>query len=135
MCKEKGTPRFRLVEVEVSSTSQQDFSLKDEEVLRDAKRIIAIEAYKVGTLALSPTGRAVVNDTVFKKSFLIIGTADSDEVLNKIPLSDLSRADNNGQLFYVDIPPVAPSKCSIKVATVATLSASESFVLAFHYEM
>jgi len=134
MCKDKGTPRYRIVEVDVTSAAVQDYTLTDEEVLRTAKRIIAIEAFMVGTVSTTPKGRAVVSDTVFKKSYLTIGTADTDEVLTKIPLSDLSRATNNGQLFYVDIPPIAPSKCNIHVGSVAGLSTSETFLLAFHYE-
>jgi hypothetical protein len=133
MC--KGTPRFRIVEVDVTSAGVQDFSLSDDEVLRDAKKIIAIEAYKVGTVTNTPKGRAVVNDTVFNKSFLVISTGASDEVLSGIPLADLNRAGNNGQLFYVDIPPISPSKCKIHVASTASLSASETFLLGFHYEL
>jgi hypothetical protein len=133
MC--KGTPRTRLVEVAIDSIVKTEFSLKDEEVLRKAKRIIAIEAYKVGTVSIAPSTAAVVNDTVFDKSFLTLGTEDGEEVIYKLPLADLNRAANNGQLFYVDIPPIAPSKCSIKVATTAALSAAEVFLLCFHYEM
>lgn len=134
MCHGKAIPRSRIVEVAINSAAVTDFSLKDEEVLRKAKKIIALEAYKVGTVSNAPSGAAVVNDTVFNKSFLIIGTEASDEVI-KIPLSDLNRAANSGELFYVDIPPIAPSKCSIKVATTASLNTAEVFLLSFHYEL
>jgi hypothetical protein len=132
MC--KATKRFRLVEVDVDSTSKQEFTLKDEEVLREAKKIVGIEAYKVGTVSITPSQRAVVNDTVFNKSFLTLTSGANDEVITEIPFADLNKAANNGQLFMVDIPPLVPSKCKIVVGTVAALSASETFLLGFHYE-
>lgn len=133
MCN-KGTKNFRLVVVDSTNANTQDYDLKDEENLRTAKRIVAIEAYKVGTVSNEPGGRPVINDTVFNKSFLTISTPDSDEVLYKIPFSDLNRAGNNGQLFLVDIPPLAPSKCKIRIASTVGIVTTESFLLGFHYE-
>lgn len=132
MCKQQGAPGFRTIEV--LSTAALSYTLPDDEILRNAKRIIGIVAYKVGTLALSKTGRPVVNDTVFNKSYLTVITADDRKVLVDLPFSDMNRAGNNGEIFYVDIPPIAPTKCEINVASAAALSASESFVLGFIYE-
>lgn len=120
--------------MQVDSTAKQKFNLGDEETLRDAKRIVAIEAYRLADVSMSPAARALVGDAIFEKSFLTIGTKDTDQVQYQIPLTDLCRADNDGQLYMVDIPPIAPSKCEIFVASVAGLSAAESFLLAFHYE-
>lgn len=132
MCKQKGAPGFRTIEVE--TTAAVDYTLPDDEILRKAKRIIGLVSYKVGTLALSSTGRPVVNDTVFNKSYLTIITADDRKVLVELPLSDLNRAANSGEIFYVDIPPIAPSKCEIHVGSPAALVTTESFVIGFLYE-
>jgi hypothetical protein len=133
MCNIK-TKRFRAIEVQIDSVGKQTFTLGDEETLRDAKRIVAIEAYRLADVSMSANARALVGDAIFEKSFLTISTKDTDQVHYRIPLTDLCRADNNGQLYEVDIPPIAPSKCEIFVATVAGLSAAESFLLGFHYE-
>ena len=135
MCKEKGIPASLLVEVAIDSASKTEFSLKNEELLGDAKRIIGVSAHKVGSVSIAPSGSAVVNDTVFNKSFLTLGTPGSKEPISKIPLAELNRAANNGQIFYLDVPPLAPSKCAIKVATVAGLVTTEVFLLTFYYEM
>lgn len=133
MCNQQGAPRYRYIEVQTDASTLQ-LSLKDESVLQEAKRIIAITAYRVGTVSNVPSGRPVVNDAVFKKSFLVLSTADTDEVFNKIPLSDLDRTANNGELYFVNIPPIAPTKCFIQIASVAGLNAGESFLLGFQYE-
>lgn len=133
MCKDKGTPNFRQIEVEITA-SQQQYSLKEEEILSDCKKIIGVEVYKVANVSVSPTGRPLVNNTVFTKSYLVIATKDSDEVLYMIPLASMDRSTNQGEIFRVDIPPIAPSKCYIKVGSIAGIVAGESFLLGFHYE-
>lgn len=132
MCTHK-TNRFRIVEVDCETTKQEYTLLKDD-VLDNAKQITAIEAYKVGDLALAPSGRATVNDTVLKKSFLTLSTSDTDEVQYRVPLIDLVRTMNNGQLFLVNLPKLAFSKCKVYVPTTAALSATESWVFGVHYE-
>ncbi len=132
MCNDKGTKRFRTVIVDCDT--KLEYTLQSDDILNKAKRIVAIEAYKVGDVSKSSTGRAVVNDTIFSKSYLTISSVETDEVLNKVPFTDLNKKTNNGMLFLVDIPPVAMSKCKIVIPDNAALSAAESWVLGFHYE-
>jgi hypothetical protein len=132
MCIQKGTPRFRIVEVDCAAI--QEYSLQNDDILSKAKSIIAIEAFRVANVTLTPKNRTVVNDAVFLKSFLTIATQVSDEILFRIPFINLSKKDNNGMLFMVNIPPIAMSKCKITVANTAGLVATETWLLAFHYE-
>lgn len=127
------TKKFRLVEVEC--VSQAATTLKNEEVLGKAKKIVGIEAYKVGTVAVSPSGRAVANNTVFLKSFLTLKTNNgSSEPVLRIPFADLERAGNSGKLLEVNLAPLAISKCEIVVGSVAGIVTTESWLLGFHYE-
>ena len=123
--------RFRIVEV---TSAGQNNTLNDEKVLDGAKRITAIEAYMVGDVAKGPSGAATVNDTIFKKSFLTLSTGESNEVLLHVPLTDLCKKTNAGQLFLVDLPPISATKSKVYIAELTGLVTTETFVLAFHYE-
>jgi hypothetical protein len=118
-----------------TDSAKNQYSLKNDEILRDAKRIVAIEAYRVGTVSIAPDGTTTVSDTIFNKASLTLETSDGTIVLTDVPLTDLCKADNNGQKFLVNIPPIVPSKCFIKVASPAGLSITEAFVIGFEYEM
>lgn len=133
MCQSDKTKRFRLLEVETKA-NQTEYTLQDNDNLNTVKRISAIEAYRVSKVAISPKGRAVISDAVFNKTFLTLATSDTDQQQHQIPLTDLCRADNNGQLFYVDIKPIAASKCVLKIASVAGILDTESILIGVHYE-
>lgn len=134
MCKQS-TKNYRVLEVAIPSTNQRDFYFPQDEILREARKITAIEAFKVGNSSQGPiSGLATVNDTVFNKSFLSLQTMGAEEPITNAALVDLSRKDNNGDLFTVDLPPLNITKCRITVPTAASLSTSEVFLIGFHYE-
>ena len=130
----KATKNFRLVVVNITA-AKQEWNLSDNEDLQQAKRIVAVQAYRVGDVSHAPDGTPVVNNTVFNKSFLSFQTNDNQEKIQQFPFPDLNRKDNNGELVYVDIPPIAPTKCKIKIATAAGIVVDESFLLGVHYEL
>lgn len=133
MCNNTGTSNFLLVEVQMTG-AQNQFSLKDEEILRTAKKIVAIEVYKVDNVTITPKGAAVVNNTVFEKAFLVIGLADDKQPLMNIPFTSMDKTANQGRPFFVNIPPIAPSKCFVQVGTQAGIVPGEVFLIGFHYE-
>ncbi|MEO5681455.1 MAG: hypothetical protein ABIQ88_02375 [Chitinophagaceae bacterium] len=133
MCNKEGTKRFRVVEV-ICKANQNEYSLLTDDILNSAKRIVAIEAYRVANVSLTPSSLAVVNDTVFAKSFLTMSTAATDEMLNRIPFTDLDRKANQGELFFVDIPPIVASKCKVFIPTTVGIVAGEAWLIGVHYE-
>lgn len=135
MCSVK-TPFFRLTAVPCGSTTATRFPLPVDQVLEEAKRIIAIQAYKVTDVTNSPIDQsALANATVFNKSFLVlVSKQGNEEVISLIPLADLCRSANNGVLKEFGILPINVTKCYIQVASVTALSASEVWLLGFHYE-
>ena len=135
MCTAKAK-NFRVVEVLVGNVNQRDFYLPQDEVLRNAKRIVAVESYRVGKSSNAPiSGAANVSDTVFNKSFLTLETKDGGtQPITAVPLTDLCKQDNAGVLFEVDLPPLNVSKCKITVPTNASLVATEAWQIGFYYE-
>lgn len=116
------------------TTAGQNNTINDEKVLDGAKRIVAIEAYRVADVSISPEGKAVVNNTAFAKGFLTLATGDSNENCLHIPLTDLCKKDNAGQLFHVDLPPIAATKSKIFFGNTAGIVATEVVLLGIHYE-
>lgn len=133
MCNNTGTKRFRTIEV-AAAAGKNEYALISEDILNGAKRITAFEVYRVGTVGLTPGNQVVVNDTIFNKSYLTISTAGADELLNKIPFTSLERKANNGEVFMVDIPPIAASKCKVFIPSTAGLVAGEAWLIGVHYE-
>jgi len=123
------------MEVPIESTSQLQIQLPLNETLRDAKRITGVVAYKVGTVSVAPTSAlAVVNNTVFLKSFLTLTNVNNEQALSQIPLSDLERSGNAGIELDIEVAKFSANKSFIQISTAASISTSEVFLLRFEYE-
>ena len=131
--------KFRIVEVPIDSASSIAHSFGMEDVLKEAKRIVGIEAYKVGDYAIGPeSGKATVNNTVFAKASLVLGSVDGDEPIYRMPLSRLNPASNAGNTIQFDVERINPGRCKIQLPNgasgTASLVTTEVFVLGFYYE-
>ena len=127
--------RFRIIEIDISSVGVQSHPFGLEDVLKSAKRIVAIQAFKVGEYARGPiSGKANANATVFNNASLVLGTNDGDEPIFNMPLTDLCSSTNNGLVREFDVSNINPSRCKIYVSSTANLTTNEVFVLGFHYE-
>jgi len=118
------------VEIKTTNTSTTKFYFDEYPNLR-GKVIQRVDNYALGNLQKSPTNRSIVNNTVYEKSFLVL-VSQGREVINRVPLSQLTPAANGGlPIFFnhiIDFP-----KSYIEVGTKASLSGSESFLLNFYY--
>lgn len=129
------TTNFALIEVAPVSTTATKHPLPVDPQIEGVGRIRAITAYKVGEIPTTPVQqKAVVSDTVFKESFLAIVTANSEEVISKIPLADLNRAANNGEYLELQLSDkINLTKCYIQVSQTSDLNADERWLLGFHF--
>lgn len=134
---EKEQVQFELVEVTISNAGITQFNLATNQVLEQAKEILAIEAYKVGDASISPiSGSNVVNDTVFEKAYLslVSKTQTGKTIIDLMPLVDLNRPSNQGVMQAFTIKDqLNVTKCFITTASAASQSTSEVFLLGFHY--
>jgi len=81
------------VEVPTDSASKLRFYFGEQPTLRD-KRIINIYTYLVANVSKAPSGKALANDAVINRSFLVLVSKNS-EVINRLPLYQLT-----GKVYY-----------------------------------
>jgi hypothetical protein len=129
------TKKFTTIVVDCSTTVLQN-KLPLDQIIEGSNKIRAIESYRVTNVSNSPLdGSATVNETVFNKSFLVLlSKGGNEEVISKIPLTDLCKADNNGNLFELDINGISMQKSYILVPELTATVGTEKFLLGFHYE-
>lgn len=127
--------RTDIIEIEVLNIGVTEFVLGSAGQLNvsQAKRIISIEAFSVAQVPLAPSGKTVVNATVFAKSFIKL--IDSGNVeYRTVPLYTISKQVNGTVIPILNAPPIDTQKSKIVVANTASLALNEVFLLAVHYE-
>lgn len=117
------------VEVKTNSTTKTKFYFDEQPVLRK-KRILHVQAWRVGYVSESPSDLAVVNDVVFQKSFLVL-VSKGKEIINRIPLVQLTNYFQNENALLLDLMVNFP-KSYIEIGSIASLSASETFLFTFY---
>ncbi|MCC6258072.1 MAG: hypothetical protein IT254_07110 [Chitinophagaceae bacterium] len=124
--------RCELVEIIITNTGTTEFPLGSLPNLRNAKAIVLVETFPVGAVALTPSGKTVVNDTVFNKAFLKL--IDSENVeYRAVALKSISKTVNGTVITPVNCPQIDPEKSKIVVGTAAGLVANEAFLLQITY--
>lgn len=125
--------KYKVIEIACTATDTV-YNFPTDSVLKNSV-IVGVEAFSVTDNSITPLGRTVVNTTVFGKSYLMLKSQNgSEELISNVPLSRIRPAANNGDFFETDIDPINPSDCQIKVASSASLSASESFLIGVYYQ-
>jgi hypothetical protein len=132
--------RTEIFEILVNNIGSTEFALGNQPNLRTAKKIKSIEAFKVDQVTVAPSGKNVINATVFAKSFLrLIGSRNND--LRYVPMLSLSKTVNGTQVpeFNIDAAQgdegaIDPEKSKIVVGSTAGLVLNEVFLLAVTYE-
>lgn len=125
--------RIESIAVVCTDTATLKWKIGDRENLRDVK-INAIQVHPVGKVSITPDGNAVVNNTVFLKSFLTL-SVDGEESIDTIPLTVFNPADNDGRLFVFSVPKVISwEKSHFNIATDTGMVANEAFIMTVFYE-
>lgn len=123
------------VEIQISSTAQNQFSFGNEFNLRDAKAITGIQVYSATDMTKSPNGASIMSQTNLQKGYLSLVTVEGQrEVIHLLPLSSLQASNNNGQIREFDMPMINPSKCKVIFGDNSTLVLNDIILFAFYYE-
>lgn len=124
-----------LVEVKQVSAASNQHPFPFDSVLNTALRIVAIEAYKVGDMAVGPeSGNAVANNSCFSNSMLVLGDMDGKEAIKRVPLSRLNPAGNSGHAVPLDVDRLSPSNCHVFIKNTTPMVAGEVWVFGVWYE-
>jgi len=118
------------VEVLTNSTTKTKFYFGEQPILRN-KRILYVDAWLVGNVSESPSDLLVINNTVFYKSFLVL-VSKGKEIINRIPLYHLTYNFQKYEKYILDLVIDFP-KSYIEIGSIASLSATETFIFTFYY--
>lgn len=125
--------RIELIEIEVQNTGAREFVLGSLPNLRQAKRIIRIEAFDVSSITKSPAGKAVINAAAFKNAFIRLINSENVEYRH-LSLVSLSKTVNGTVIPTLNTPQIDPEKSKITVGDNSTLVSGEVFLLQISYE-
>ena len=118
------------LEVVVDDATKVEFTFPQNVSTVEAGKIVALATHTVGEIPLSPSGKAIVNNTAFNKAYLVLRNRRSGrDDLNKIPLRDLLRSANNGEWIHLDGEQYDFSQSRIVVPNNAGLTANEVFMI------
>lgn len=123
-----------IVEVVVDDITKLEFTFPQNLSTIEKGRIVAIAAYNATTASLSPNNKAVVNNTVFSKAYLILRDSEKGrDDINKFPLIDLVRSANNGQFVMLDGSKFDFSQSKIVIPSAVGLALNEVFMFQVIY--
>lgn len=116
------------------TTAKQKFVFGENDTLRD-KKVKAIDVFKVADVSVSPLGNALINATVFNKSYLVL-VIDGKENVNRIPLAALAPTVNNGKRFNFPGKGVVIdwAKSYIELPNTTSQVVGESFLFNVYYD-
>jgi hypothetical protein len=136
MCDKFKTPGYEGVEVSVDNVNKVQFNLPLDELLQKAKKIIGVEAYLQSVMPIGGvTGAEQQSDAVLRSSFLVLMGVDNSSPIFRIPLIDLMRSINNGDIMQFDIDRININASYIYVSGQSgALDTSKVFFLGFHYQ-
>lgn len=120
------------VEVRVDATNPRIYYLPDDSILRGKQILEIFTRDNPNDNIVTPTGRAVVNDTILDNSYLTL-VCGNKRFWDDHPLQDLVPTQNDGFHRQLYAPNFNPSKSYISVAGSTALTAGESFLLHFTY--
>lgn len=114
-----------LIYIIISNVTGTEFSMPQNLTKIEAGTVVAIEAYNDSDFTKTPEGVAVAPDTVIKNAFMTLETRDNKTFLTRVPLSDLRRANNNGDYFMILPQKIDFSKSKINIGDVAALAGQQ----------
>lgn len=124
--------RHLLLSVPVQSTAVNTIQLPDTRVL-DGKEITGISVYRVGDMPIDVNGSPLVNDVVFRKSFLSLKDKQGVTDIERVPLIALNKIMNFGELDTIVTRQFDISQCLITVGNTVGLVLNEVFVFSIYY--
>jgi hypothetical protein len=119
------------IELLVDNINKTKFSFSENAILRGQK-VKYIDIPQVSEVSVTPTGRAVVNATVYAKAFLVLSVGNKEQI-NRIPLRSLDPFQSNGVRIALDDLNVDWTKSYIEIGSIAGLVLNEAFFLNIYF--
>ena len=123
------------IEILVNDGTVKEFSFPQNLSTIENGEVVAIGAYSVANITTAPSGKAVVNATAFNEAYLVLRKkASGRDDINKFPLQDLNRANNQGVMTQFEPMQIDFSQSKIVVGNNTPLVVGEVFMLVVVYD-
>ena len=117
----------------VMTANDKKYVFQENTTLTQSKGVTSIDTCKVGTVSNAPSGKAIQNDAVFKKAFLVL-SIKGEERINRIPFYKLDPTQNNGRTFSFTKPVIIDfQKSFIELPDTVSNVVNEVMLLNFYY--
>jgi len=117
--------------------SGRNMRFGDIERLRD-KYIVGVEAVKASVNPFTRDGDPVSSDATFSSSYLTLRTKGSDLEIEDLPLTSISREDNEGTLTPINYKVIdwvnSEVNCGDAASVAASSAAGEKYLFIVYYE-
>ena len=120
---EAANKRTEVIEINIGSSIANAYNFGQLPNLKNAKRIISIEAYDVAQVTLSRLNKSVITNAILKKSYLQLVAADgSNAVIATLPLVDISKQTQASVIERQNFPTIDWEKSTVNVAETTGLN-------------
>ena len=123
--------RVEVFEVETEGANRRRLKIGNIDNLL-SRKITGIQLWKIGDVSIAPSGRPVVADAVFIKSFLTL-SIQGEERISEVPLTAFHQPTNNGFRFELDEKVINWENSFIEIAENTGVNDTDSFVFQIHY--
>lgn len=129
------TPNTRtiLYELKVKASGATELSFLTDTDIKEAKRIIKIEAFSNSQVPFSPNKDTVISDAVLKKSSIQLSTTNGT-LVRHLALPMISKQGNTLFIEEINLEKVGLEKSKILIGDSADVNAGEVFLFAITYE-
>lgn len=125
--------RTVIYELPVKAAGALELSFYTDNDIKEAKKIIKIEAFSNTQVPFSPTRKTVISDAVLRNSSLLIATIDGTQVRH-LPLPSISKQANTLFIEEINVERVGLEKCKVMIGDGAGVNAGEVFLFVITYE-
>ena len=125
--------RRTLYPLQILTAGANEVTFTVDKEIRDAKRIIKIEALTNTQVGFTPNKLPVVNDVVFKNSSIELVNRDSTTIA-QIALPTISKSNNTFFIEPINIEGISLEKCKVVIGNPTGVVAGEAFLFAITYE-
>jgi hypothetical protein len=125
--------RTTLYPLQIKSASATEVTFYTDADIKEAKRIISVEAFSASQVPFSPDRFPVVNDAVFKKSSISLVNVGGTTIRH-LALPSISKSNNTFIIEKLNIERIGLEKCKVHIGDNAGVVVGEVFLFQITYE-
>lgn len=126
--------RTEVIELNIGANIANSYNFGQLPNLRQASKILRIEAYDRNQVSKTLSNKDVITNTVLLKSYLkLVELGGTQATIHTLPLYDLSQQQNAMIVEDINCQPIDWEKSTINIPETTGLAVNESFLIKVKY--